>query len=375
MVIVHILAYFKENVAYQENYLTRGEAELGHEVHIITSKWEYDFGVNSSAREHPLGDSEYNGVLIHRTPIIYDMKKRFVIFKHLYKDLKSLNPDLIFFHDHSPELLTCIRYVKRHPKTKLRVDIHSTIDNSMHSLFGKPYHKIFWRGIIHFAIKYYDKVFCICPESREFAEKIYHIPHDRTEIMILPGDASLLENYDSARKQIRQQMGLDDNDIAVFHTGKLPQEKRTFELIEAYKEAKLPNTKLIIIGYIEEESRDRFDAAIKDDKSIIYMGWMTSDELKRHLIGADLLLQPNAFSNTYIEAMCCAVPLGLCDSEYTRILLSEGNGFTIHEPTVECIRETIKKNINREKIDKYREKAKNSSHKYHYLEIARQSVS
>ena len=62
MKIVHVTSYFKEDVAYQENYLTVGQVELGHEVSVVTSNVEYCFNINKDNRTHPLGVTEYKGV-------------------------------------------------------------------------------------------------------------------------------------------------------------------------------------------------------------------------------------------------------------------------------------------------------------------------
>lgn len=370
---MHVTSYFKEDVAYQENYLTVGQVELGHEVAVVTSNVEYCFNINKDNRTHPLGVTDYKGVKIHRIPITHEIKNRFVFYRDLMGKLEELKPDIIFFYDHSPALFTCVRYKKKY-HCKLYVTVHSTLSNSMNSRFGKPYHKVLWRSIIHFIQKYYDKVLCGAPECRQFAEEIYHIKSDIIHLVSLPGDTSLMADYDLMRKQARDNLGIEDNETAIFHTGKLPTNKKTLEVMEAVVELNNPKVMLFIVGDVTEEFFPVMEEYCRKYPAIQYLGWKKPDEMKRLLMGADLLLQPGSLSNTFIEAICCGVPLLLLDTPQGRFLTQYGNGELLSEATVECITAGIRKVIEPEYHKQLKEKTMKASQHFHYKEIARQTL-
>ena len=375
MRIVHILAYFKEDVAYQENYLTVGQKELGNEVYVVTSQLEPDFGVNSESRVHALGTYDYHGVTIIRTIKRIEFKNKFIIFKGLYRQLEKLKPDLIFFHDHSPELLTCVKYIKKHKGTRLRVDIHSSKDNSMHTLLGKIYFGVVWRAIIKHIQKYYDKLFCIAPECIDFATDIFKIAPDKIDFMPLPGDASYLRDYEANRKKVRTELGFSDDETVIYHTGKLPGTKKTKEVLQAFDELVLKNVKIYIWGFISEDFRPILDHFLEKNSNIHYQGWVSAKQLKWYLLGADALLQPGGPSNTFIEAICCGVPLVLANNGQGRELCKMQNGYLIDNVSTETIRRAIEYIAKPEEISRMRRNAFEASKEYHYVEVARKSLS
>ncbi|OAA26748.1 hypothetical protein AT15_06270 [Kosmotoga arenicorallina S304] len=377
MRIVHILSYFKPDLAYQENYLTVGQRELGHEVFIITSKFEPYFQINKGKRTHELGEFDYRGVKILRIRSLYEIKNRFIVFVNLLKHLRAIQPDMIFFHDHSPELLNCIRYVKKNPNTKLVIDIHSSFDNSMKSTFGPLYHKVLWRSIVKRIQKYYHKVFYVAPECRDFAIQVYGIDEGKLELLPLPGDASLIKNftlYMNVRRRIREELGVSDSDRVIFHTGKLPGDKKTLEVLAAFQQIEDPSFKLFIVGSVENGFRDILNKYIERDNRIIYLGWKNASKLKELLVGGDLLLQPGSLSNTFIEAICAGIPLVLADTPQGRYLTKNGNGYLLDEISPESIKDGILHVLEKSNFQDYRERSIMASEEYHYINIAKKSV-
>lgn len=373
MKIALVTSYFKEDVAYQENYLSVGLVELGHDVTIVTSNLEYDFVLNRKSRQKPIGISDYHGVCVHRIPALYEVKNRFIVCKGLYGELEKLKPDCIFFYDHSPALFTSIRYKKKH-QCQLYVFMHSSTENSMHSLFGKPYHKILWRSLVRYTQKYYDKVMCGAPECQEFAEQIYHINHDLIRLVSLPGDASLLSNYENIRKQVRQSLNITDDDIAIYHTGKLDERKKTREVLEAFDRLEVSDIHLYIIGWIPDDLQPTIDLFCQKNSRIHYLGWKSAEELKRMLLGADLLLQPGNNSNTFIEAICCGVPLVLNDTSQGHFLTRYDNGYLLKGNSVTEIQQGLEEVLQPKCLKELKQNAILASSKFHYKEIARQTL-
>lgn len=374
MKIVHVLSYFKPDVAYQENYLTIGQQEIGNDVYVITSAYEPNFTINKNNRMHKLGEHDYKGVKILRIKILFEMKNRFIVFRNLLKHLNEIKPDLIFFHDHSPELLNCIRYVRKNPNTRLVVDIHSTLYNSMNSRFGGLYHKLLWQTIIKNIQKYYHKVFYVAPECKEFALNIYQIDEDKLELLPLPGDASLLDNYESIRLKSRKKLGVSEGDKVIFHTGKLPGGKKTLEVLEAFQDINNDNYKMFIAGSIEDDFKEKLDEYLNKDNRIKFLGWLSATELRDLFIGGDVLLQPGSLSNTFIDAICCGLPIILFNSPQGKYLTRYGNGFLVDDVSKESIRNAIYHIFNGDNLNRYRENSFIASEEFHYVNVAKKSV-
>ncbi|WP_129408550.1 glycosyltransferase family 4 protein [Marinitoga lauensis] len=374
MKIVHVLSYFKPDAGYQENLLTVGQYEIGNDVYIITSRYEPDFSFNKNSRIYELGEYDYKGVKIIRVKSLYENKNRFVILKNLYVYLEKINPDLIFFHDHSPQLLTCVRYVKKHPHTRLVVDIHSTLNNSMSTIIGKIYHKVFWKKIIQKIQKYYYKVFYVAPESKDFAIRIYGINESKLEHLPLPGDCSLLDRYNEIRQNVRNKFGVSEREKIIFHTGKMSERKKTLEVLKAFSKLSNENYKLFLVGSVEDKLMNSLKNFLEKDSRIEYLGWATASELKKLLIGGDVLLQPGSLSHVFIDGICAGLPLILSKTPQNEYLTRNGNGFLIEKPTVESILYAIKHVLNENNLYKYKEKTFAISKEFHYINIAKKSI-
>lgn len=373
MKIVHVTSYFKENMAYHENYLTVGHKELGNEVSLITSNVEYEFNVNKENRVHEYGVSDYKGVTIHRIHYYFEIKNHFVWFRGLKKKLELIQPDIIFYYDQDPCLFTCIRYVKKHGG-KLCILGHSSYENSMHSLFGRPYQKVLWRTIDFFVQKYFDAFICNSPESVTFTREIFRIDDEKLHLVSLPGDTSLTKNYEQLRKTVRNELGIGDDEIAFFHTGKLPEEKKTKEVLTAFTECRDDRFKLFVVGDVVVSFKPILDKYCIRDGRIKYLGWKQAEELKRLFIGGDILLQPGSLSNTFIEAICCRLPVVLLDTPQGRFLTKFGNGYLLKDNAVETIRKGILHVIQEDVINEMKKNSIFASSNFHYKEIARQTL-
>jgi glycosyltransferase involved in cell wall biosynthesis len=362
------------DAGYQENYLVIGQKEIGNIVYIITSKYEWNFQINMNNREYNYGTYDYYGVKVIRIPILLEIKNRFVVFKNLYKYLEYIKPDMIFYHDHSPELLNCIRYVKKNPETRLVIDIHSTLENSMHSIFGGVYHKLLWRNIIKKIQKYYHKVFYIAPECKTFAIRIYKINENKLELLPLPGDASLMKDYHKIRKRIREKLNITENEKIIFHTGKLPGQKYTLNVLEAFCEIDNVNYWLYLIGSIEESFLDTFNYYLNRNKRIKFLGWLKPDEMRELFIAGDLLLQPGSLSNSFIDAICCGLPLILKDTPQGKYLTKNNNGILLKDQSRDSIKKAVEYILKEKNLAKYKESALMSYDEFHYTNIAWRSV-
>lgn len=334
MKILHINGYFMENAAYQENLLPVGQYELGNEVFLVTSRFEPLMKINADTRIRPLGKTMYKGVHVIRVEEYFEMKNNGgVILKNLIPVFKKIRPDIIFFHDISPILIVGVFYKFFNPEVKLHIDFHSDENNSRNSSFGPLLHWLF-RVFFFFFGRLFEKFFCVAPETTYFVQKYYKIPARKLTFLPLPGDATMLKQYEQIRVEVRKQLSLNDEHKLIVHTGKMPEGKETLLALQAFTSMKGANLRLLIAGSIDDDFTQTFNEFCASDLRIVNLGWLRADALRRIFIASDVLLQPGSLSNTFIDAICCGLPLVLNNTPQGQNLTSFKNGVLINEKTV-----------------------------------------
>jgi len=374
MKIIHVISYFVPNAGYQENLLTLGQSELGHEVYVLTSHLEPEFDINKNNRSHDYGWYQYENIKVKRLEIYFEMLNRFVLLKNLYRELSEIKPDLIFYHSYDPGILPVLFYKLFNRKTKLVIDIHSDYNNSMNSWYGPTYHRLFLKNTIKLTHRLIDRVFAVSPETERFAKEVYNFKKDKLSILPLPGDSRIISDYDNIRKKVRERYSIKANELVFLHSGKLPEKKKTEELLEAFSSIKSSNIKLFIAGSINKEFEDKFNNYLKKDNRIIFVGWITAEELRKYMIASDLLIQPGSLSNTFIDAICMKLPLLLHETPQGKYLTSSGNGLLMKDNDVESIKKMIDFIINDNVLAKLKENANLIYKKYDYVEVAKESL-
>jgi len=374
MKILHINGYFKEDVVYQENLLTIGQKELGHEIILLTSRYELDMKINNGKRKHPAGETSYNGIKVIRVDDYIELKKNaLVLFKNVYKYLKANRPDIIFFHDVSFNLFYGVFYKMFNTKVILHVDFHSDEYNALNSFLGPIYH-FFWRIFFKIFRNKFDRYFGVAPESVSFVNKFYKIPLSKITLLPLPGDASLINKKDEIRHDYRKKIGLNDNHKILVHSGKLPQGKETKLVLEAFSNLSNENFRLLVIGSIENSFLPIFNQFLKNDSRIIFLGWLKPNEVRNFLYASDLMIQPGSLSHTFIEAICSGLPLILNNTPQGEYLTQKGNGVLLKIKNPDVLSALILESLLENKYNQMRESAIASALYYHYTNIAKISL-
>lgn len=374
MNIVHFNGYFKEDLAYQENFLTVGQSELGNNVTLLTSRYETDVKVNAKTRKHPVGEFPYKGIKVIRVDDYLEIKHNaLVLTKSLLPFFNKLNPDIIFFHDVSPAIFYGIIYKRKNPKVKIHIDFHSDLGNARSSLIGPLYH-FTWRIFFKIFRKSFDRFFCVAPEAIDFVNRYYSIPKNLLIHLPLLGNADILNNYDHVRSEVRNELKLEADQIALVHTGKLPEGKETHLLLKAFRKIKDENLRLFIIGNITEDFMPIFKKFADKDTRIKYLGWLKPEDMQRLFCGFDLMVQPGSNSHTFIEAICSGLPILLNNTPQARSLTSLGNGEVIKSKSIDELISKMKKMMNPENIKNYKYNSLKAAKFYDYKSIAKLSL-
>ncbi len=109
MKIVFVSRWYSEKMGYIENCLPRALAELGHEVHVVTSTaqvyfnhpfYEKSYQNYLGDRIQPVGTSNTEGgVTLHRLP--FWAAAGHIWLRGLGRKIKDLQPDIVHTFEHT----------------------------------------------------------------------------------------------------------------------------------------------------------------------------------------------------------------------------------------------------------------------------------
>ncbi|WP_320128735.1 glycosyltransferase [uncultured Sphaerochaeta sp.] len=312
MKILHAMlsCFYIDCYNYQENTLPKIMNDLGHDVLIVAST---EILCENNQVEY-LEASRYNnefGIPVIRVPYKKIINNRLThkirAYKGVYEIIENFCPDFIMFHGSSAyELNTFIKYVKNHPNVRFILDSHASMTNSGTNWISRNIlHKRFYKPILNKALPYLEKVYYIGTSEADFLKKIYRIPDSKLELFPLGDSIFDDQEYYKQRKKIREELGYKDDDIVLYHTGKLDRNKKTLEIINAVVSANQKNIKLCIVGGMTEDVSLVVMQKIEEyHNKIRYLGWMNSTNLKKYLCAADAYVQ-FSYSSTFQTALCC----------------------------------------------------------------------
>jgi len=378
--------FYVDNFSYQENILPKYHKLQGHEVKIIASL--YTFNENGEPIYMKEAKSYYNENGIPVTRIKYrkvPFNKILKAFDNavLYNEISNFNPDIIFIHNFQfLSLKTIVKYLENNSGKNIRVyvDSHADVKNSAKNWLSKNIlHKIIWRHYAKIIEPYTTKFYGVSTPSVNFLKEIYHIPSEKIELLPLGIDdekvKQVIDPYIS--KKIREKHNVKPSDFLIVTGGKIDNNKpQTLLLMQAIREMNIPNIKLIVFGSIIPELREKFNNLLGD--SVIYVGWLESDDIYKYLSSADLVVFPGLRSVLWIQAIGLGKP---CVFNYIGPGITDdidlgGNCIFLYENTVEEIKRVITEIMNNKNL--YEQMKKVASTKgmstFSYKKIAEKSI-
>lgn len=310
MNILHIglLSHFTEGMFYQDNVLSDMNAKDGNNVTFITDTNCYIEG--KLTKVHEEDQVLTNGVRLIR--VNYDkILNKFVTDKiqkvtKLRALLEEIQPDTILYHGVCGyELMDVAQYVKEHPNVLFYADSHEDFNNTARTRIAKLCYKYIHGYFLKKSIRYIRKIFYLTKETKEYLVDMYRIPDQLLEYYPLGGIIVSSEEQAERRQELISKYNLPNDAIILAHSGKMATEKRTAELIKAFKASASKNMILLIMGVFPEENKEQMLQEIASNERIIYLGWKNSSEMMEILPGCDLYCQPGTQSATLQMAMCC----------------------------------------------------------------------
>ncbi len=351
MKILHICTSgeYTDGFSYQDNLIAKYMKKDGLDVYVIASPCAYDEDGNTVFLPAPQRYVNECGVKVTRLPFRkpFKVRRKLRSMKGFYEELEKISPDVVFFHNpQTSDTAVLMKYLKKNPQVELYADSHIDFSNSATNWLSKHIlHDIIWR---HYVLKLKDRAirfYGVLPARVEFLQNVYHVPAEKTELLVMGGDDELVTAAENsgARKKIREKYGIAPDDFLVMTGGKIDAFKtETLLLMQAVAEIKNEKLKLIVFGSVAPELKKRVND-LCDGKKIQYIGWVHAKDSYEYFAAADLVVFPGRHSVFWEQVTAQGVPM-LCKKWHgTTHVDLDGNVKFLTRDSAEEIKEEIER--------------------------------
>jgi 1,2-diacylglycerol 3-alpha-glucosyltransferase len=314
MKVVHICLCgpVSDNLNYQENMLAKYHVKLGHEVTLIAPQWAW----GPQGKLINLQDTNYfnnDGVKVVRLPI-HNQKgimSKFKRYDQLMETLENEKPNVIFIHNvQFLDIVKIASYANQNPAVQIFIDNHADFSNSArnwlarHILYG-----ILWRSCARKIEPYTDKFYGVLPSRVDFIKNVYKIPAEKVELLVMGADDELVEQVKDRENKVRLDYGIEEDDFLIVTGGKIDLFKtQTLLLMEAVKNIKKKNVKLIVFGSVVPELQEKL-TELCDGLKVHYIGWVDSNNSYNYFAAADLVAFPGRHSVFWEQVVGQGIPM------------------------------------------------------------------
>ena len=360
MRIAIVTLYFQPEFGYEEYFIARNLARLGHEVYLITSDRIFPFkevekllkeiGSEHKTRYRGVGVSELDGFTVYRLPILIEFLTDISILMNVGSTLKKLNPDIVHLH----EPIQCGSAVAAHHKRlgfKLVVEQHgyATTFDKAPTLKNKVAHYLFMYlrcPAANYAFSRADAITCINDQAKRFMVSVQGLPEDKIKVISLGTDDETVKFDKHARARLRKELGIAPETILIVTAGRLDRAKKYEQLIKAFSGLrKQLDTRLLLIGSGDAGYEGELKQKVKKmglKKDIIFMKFVNKSLLPEYFSAADIGFW-NKEAITIIDAMSCKLPLVLPDQVTVEHYIANDNGLSFPDGDVAGLEEALLK--------------------------------
>jgi len=342
MKIIHTTNYFMPELGYQEYYLAKYHAEMGNEVHVITSDRAYpkqsDYAVFDDIfpnRHVDPGVYTVENFTVHRLPSSFEYNMQ-LFLRGLLNKISSISPDIVYMHGFTRyETLRVALWKKIFRKSFiLVVDDHMQLSAYVERGYRNIYYKILNFIIRKFGLfKVMDKVVAISAETKQYLQAFFSIPDEKISIINLGVDREMFV-YSPLEKIVkRAELKIPEEAFLIIYAGKIIPSKKCDLVYEISKEYLKKDPKVFLL-FIGSGGDSNFAQEIKQKAEIDGVGhkiiWhphIPHQDLPKYFSAANVAIWPFQETMAALEAAACSLPIILRDSLIAQEYISNGNGF------------------------------------------------
>lgn len=347
MKIVHIApnAPYNEGWSYQENYLPRFQAQMGHEVIlIVTNQIQTNGRLQETACTDTVTKDGFRVIRKQQKAICFPVVNRVVKQLDVYKILEKEKPDFIFYHGLvSATIFQVCKYKRKvNPACVIVQDNHldCNIGYEVPKTYKQRFIRQIYRTIFRLTKRYVSKVYGVTPWRQQYAQEYFGVPEEMTDVLIM-GAADEKIHFDQKemlRKQIRERYHVASDDFLIVTGAKIDEKKKIHLLMEAVNH--LDKVKLIVFGNVLDDIREQFERQLSE--KVIWIGFISSDEAYDYFLAADLVAFPGQHSVFWEQACACKVPCLFARWDGMEHVNNGGNSDFLDEVTVNGLCQKIK---------------------------------
>ncbi|GJQ03945.1 glycosyltransferase family 4 protein [Capnocytophaga canimorsus] len=383
MKIVHLClsSFYIDDYSYQENMLPKYHHNMGFDVTVIASLVSFDDKGKPCLLPKASTYKARDGYKVIRLDYCKKFRKINSFIRRYEGTIEAIErekPDILFIHDFSfADILGVMRYAKKN-KVKVYIDCHTDYINSAKSWVSKYiFHHTIWRIIGKYIQSDVCKFYGVTPLRCDFLRDAYKIAPKKIEFLRMGVDDLLLEEKKKNNKaiQLKEKLGLK-NEFVILTGGKIDFFKNTHLIIEAFKERsdKSIPAKLIVFGTLAPEVVSNFQSLL-EDVDIIFVGWLSSDEILEYFLIADLIVFPGTHSVLWEQAVGVGVPSLFKYWEGMTHVGENGNAMFLYKDSVEEIKNILETLlVDGDKYNQLLSAAKNIGNEYCYSVIAKKAI-
>lgn len=319
MKIVHIAidCFYIEGWGYQENLLPKYHRLAGHDVYMISSRFDKDKFNRPRLRptaEYINKDGIKVSILDYGIPAgIWKVLRQRPI-EGLYERLTKICPDIIFVHGGcSVASLDVIRYKKGHTHVRLFADQHGDYYNApVKTLKQRLIAKFLFGYMVRSLAKHTEMYWGVTPWRVDYLQKVYGLKPSQTDLLVMGADDELadFDNRDKIGSELRKKNNISPKSFLVVTGGKIDPTKNIHILMEAV--SNIPrdaNISLVVYGSVKDNIKNAFDNLIASNPNIHFVGWLNNEDITRWMLAADLAVFPGTHSVLWEVCAACGTPM------------------------------------------------------------------
>lgn len=331
-------------MGYSENFLPMALAELGHEVHVVSSDLQPDFPNYKEAYEpflgqqqQPCGVTTINGFSLHRLP--HKRTRHGIVISGLGRYLKTLDPDVIQCFG-IPQISTYQSAIAAFIYRKhLFLEEHTHLSTIRPpELFIQKVDKWMVRWILGPAVGLVSQhCYAIAPDVAELTLTEFGFPRDKLSIQSLGVDTRMFHPVRSvsdvaSRHAMRQALGFGEEDIVCVYSGRFSLDKAPQILADAVHclHSEDARIKALFIG----AGAAADVRAIESRDGCLVRPFMPVVKLADFYRACDVGVWPKQESTSQLDAMACGLPIVVSDRVQTTERI-DGNGMSYQEGDAE----------------------------------------
>ncbi|GGG67195.1 glycosyltransferase family 4 protein [Epilithonimonas arachidiradicis] len=258
----------------------------------------------------------------------------------LMNDIISLIKLFLFFISKKPYIIHC-----NTPKASLLGLIAGKlafVPRRVYYIHGLRYEGEY--GTKRRLLIFLEKIACACATDiiavSKGVKKIVEKDLTKKKVVVIHNGSSnglIVNEFDSTKynvSEIRKELNISSDDFIYGFVGRIVKDKGINELIHAFENQKIKGSKLLLVGFREEEL-DPVDVEtkkiIENNPNIIEVGFQ--EDVKKYLSIMDIFVSPSyreGFGLSLIEANLMGIPvIGTKITGYSEIIQEGVNGFLI----------------------------------------------